>query len=167
MKRLVVAGLLLALAAGCAGEAQGTRVHSLVKPRSVSDVPRLVRANPQLTLLGTPPGGATLEQAAAAIRLPAELGGQTPVLVPPDSPERRIVIAFGRASASDLCAGTAGSAARTLIASGAWCRGRIAQSYGVVENPGITSVTDAGFTPAMTIFLRAILVPVPDGGSPR
>jgi hypothetical protein len=166
--RAFAAPVFLAFLAACTGEAAGTRIYSVVKPGGSGDTERTLRSAPKIAVLGTPPGGASPAAVAAAIVLPVELGGGRPELVAATADTGRIVIAFGRATANELCSGTAGGGSPpTLLVSGAFCNGTAAASYGVVENRGVASVADPAFTATMRVFLGEILVRRQTGGAPR
>lgn len=159
---LTAAGFALAACAG-APSPNATVVHSnLVETNySPQEVWAVGPAMP-VDVRGTPPDGATAQEVAAALRLPAWFGSKPMELTAPDAAGPRVVVAFGGAPLSRICKGDpapegASPSARPLTAALAYCWGDRLASRAILTSPLTSGPRDAAFASQMLQGMRVLL----------
>lgn len=163
MKRSSSIGLVLAMAVG--GCASGGFFDQRVTNQSVnvsyspSQFSAFAAAGPLVEIRGAPPGGATPEEIAAALKLPGRWP-QTPfrVVAPGEAPHsQRIVLLFGAPGGFGdvlLCRGDMQPVETSnLTAAAAFCRGGRAASGAKLTDVRAIGLSDPEFATAMTRLL--------------
>lgn len=167
MVRPVAAALAASLLAGCAG---GARVHSvtLFSPYTPLGAASFAASGPLVEVRGAPPGGASPEAVAAALRMPGNFAQTGFRVAPVGGTGQRIVLAFGARSVDPgrICApGASGGASQSgggLELGAAYCVGATAASVGVLSAPDVGGPED----PAFAASVRGLLTEMMPTSSP-
>ena len=151
-RALALVGLPLALAA-CAGVG-ATRVGPVdVHGGYIYAEAAAVAPAMPLEVRGTPPDGSTTEAVAAAMRMPAGLGGRPFVAAVPDPRGPRVTLAFGAAATIAPCApaeaAPPAAAGAPLRAGLAWCWGPRTLSQVSLVSAETAGPGDTRFGPVM------------------
>ena len=154
-----VASLLAAvLTVGCA--AGGFTVHSTRSVASVGSTGfALLSSDPVVEIRGTPPGGASPEAVAAAMRMPGGFVQRPFRLAPADGLGTRLVLIFGARAVNDgtVCApaGQGGGAPARLAAAAALCVGSRPAASGVLVSDA-ASPDDPAFRAAIQGLIQGM-----------
>ena len=146
--------------AGCAG-GEGARIDST--PINSEDLQRaalaLASSGPLIEIRGTPSGGATREQVAAALRMPGGFPQRPFRLARPGEADPRFVLALGARAVDDgrirRPGGAGGGAPERLEDSMAICTGTPSDASGVVTSPA-TRPNDPAFPPAVATLIQGM-----------
>ncbi len=147
--------LMAGLAGGCA--AGGSTVHSTRNLGGVASTDFIsLAAAPVVEIRGAPPGGASPEMVAAALRLPSGFAQRPFRLAAPGESGTRLVLVFGARAIDEsaVCTpggGGVGGAPARLEVGGALCVGERARASGVL----VSNATDPS-DPAYVAALQAL-----------